>query len=140
MSNLSCFFAQNKIKKANLKFVASKNFVDKDGNPIEWEIRELTNKEVEEIKKECTIKTKQRNNMYTTDLDSDKFSGKLAARSTVYPDLHNVELQNSYGVMGEDDLLKAMLSFGEYAEYQLKVTEHNDLDKTLDDKVEEAKN
>ena len=43
MSDFSAFMAQNKIKRENVKFVASKGFVDKDGKPIEWELRQIGN-------------------------------------------------------------------------------------------------
>lgn len=139
MSNLSCFLSQNKIKKANLKYVASKNFIDENRNPIEWEIRELTNAESDDIKKQCSIKVRNKNT-YTMEFDSDQYGAKVAAKCTVFPDLNDAKLQDSYGVMGDDALLKAMLSLGEYTDYCAKVLEHNDFDKSLNDKVEEAKN
>jgi len=39
--------------------------------------------------------------------------------------LDDIELQNSYGVMGADALLKTMLTPGEYPEYMEKVQEVN---------------
>ena len=66
--------------------------------------------------------------------------GKLAARCTVYPNLNDASLQDSYGVMGADALLKKMLTAGEYAEYLMKIQEINGFDVSFEDKVEEAKN
>lgn len=142
MSDFSAFMAQNKIKRENVKFVASKNFVDKDGKPLEWELRQIGNKEDDALKKSCTrqVKVIGKGNMTRQELDSGLYMGKLAAACTVYPDLNNKELQDSYGVMGSDDLLKAMLSAGEYAEYCNKISEVNDFDIDLNDRVEEAKN
>ena len=51
MSNLTAFLAQNKIKKPNVKFVASTSFIDEDGKPIEWEIKAITSQENDDIKK-----------------------------------------------------------------------------------------
>ena len=42
--NLSAFLRQNAIQVANQKVVASKRFVDENGNPIEWEVRGITAK------------------------------------------------------------------------------------------------
>lgn len=142
MTDFSAFMAQNKIKKPNVKYVASKSFVDKDGKPIEWELKQIGNKEDDALRKSCTrqVKIAGKANMTRQELDSAQYIGKLAAACTVYPDLNNKELQDSYGVMGSDDLLKAMLSAGEYAEYCNKVSEVNDFDVDLNDRVEEAKN
>ena len=141
MADFSAFLAQNKIKKDNVKFVASKAFVQ-DGKPLEWEIRALTSKEDDALRKMCTkqIKVMGKSNVYRTEMDAPTYIGKLAAACTVFPDLNNKELQDSYGVMGADELLKAMLSPGEYAEYCNKVSEVNDFDISNDELVAEAKN
>ena len=142
MSDFNAFMAQNRLKKEKVKFVASKNFVNDDGTPIEWEIKQISSKEDDALRKMCTrsVKLQGKANRYTMELDSTLYVGKLAAACTVYPNLKDAELQKSYGVMGDDELLKAMLSPGEYAEYGNKVSEVNDFDVSLDDKVEEAKN
>ena len=142
MSNFSAFMRENKIKRENVKFVASKSFVDEHGNPIEWEIKQISNKEDESLKRMCTknIKVQGRGNVTRPELDTTLYMGKLAAACTVYPDLKNAELQNSYNVMGDDELLKEMLSTGEYAEYCVKVTEVNGFDVDINDKIDEAKN
>ena len=143
MSDFSAFMAQNKIKRENVKFVASKNFVDpKTGKPLEWELRQISNKEDDALKKSCTrqVKVVGKAGMTRQELDSGLYMGKLAAACTVCPDLNNKELQDSYHVMGSDELLKAMLSAGEYAEYCNKISEVNDFDIDLNDRVEEAKN
>lgn len=141
-NNLTAFLAENAIKVQNIKFVASKRFIDENKKPIEWEIRCLTSKEDEEIRKECTkrVQVPGKRGQYTLDTDYNMYIGKLASRCTVYPNLNSVELQNSYKVMGDDVLLKTMLTAGEYADYMNKVQEVNGFDISFDDKVEEAKN
>lgn len=142
MSDFMAFMAQNKIKRENVKFVASKSFVDKNGKPLEWELKPIDNKEDEALRKMCTrqVKVPGKPNMVRPEMDSNQYIGKLAAACTVFPDLKNKDLQDSYHVMGDDELLKVMLSPGEYAEYCNKVSEVNDFDVDLSDKVEEAKN
>ena len=51
-----------------------------------------------------------------------------------------MDLQDSYGVMGAEELLKVMLLPGEYANYLGKVQEICGFDKNMNDLVEEAKN
>ena len=140
MKNLKNFLMQNQIKTENVKYVASERFLDDGNNPIEWEIKAITNEEADVIRKECTRKTMAKNGTVSLDFDHETFGEKVVAKSTVYPELMNVELQESFGVMNEVDLLKKMLSFGEYSKYSKKVLEINGLGDTLEDKVEEAKN
>lgn len=141
-NDFSSFMAQNKIRRENVKFVASKSFVDKEGKPLEWEIKAITSREDDALRKSCThqVKVPGKGGMVRQEIDSNAYIGKLAAACTVYPDLNNKDLQNSYGVMGADVLLKEMLSAGEYAEYCNKVSEINGFDVDINDVVEEAKN
>ena len=78
--------------------------------------------------------------MFVPETDYSLYVGKLAAACTVYPDLNNKELQDSYHVMGSDTLLKKMLNPGEYNDYLAKVQEVNGFDIDMNDLAEEAKN
>ncbi len=142
MSNLSAFLKQNALENENVKFVASKRFVDDAGKPVEWEICGITTEEDEAIRKACTRKVQVpgKKGQFTPETDYNAYLGKLAARCTVYPNLNNAELQNSYGCMGADSLLKTMLKPGEYAEYLAKIQEVNGFDVTMEELVDEAKN
>lgn len=140
MADLKAFFAQNRVKQENVKVAISKRFLDDNGKPIEWELRVVDTDEQEAIKKDCTRRVKVGNNRFTTEVDEDKLAGKMAAASVVFPNLNDAELQTSYGVMGADQLLKKMLSIGEYGLLAKKITAINDLDTSMDDLVEEAKN
>lgn len=141
MSTLSCFLSQNAKKVENIKLVVSKRFVDK-GKPVEWELRALTSEEDEQLRKSCTkrVPVPGKRGQFTQELDSDLYIGKMAASCTVFPNLNDKELQDSYGVLSADVLLKRMLAPGEYAEYLGKVQEVNGYDVDFNDKVEEAKN
>ena len=139
-TDFSSFMAQNKVKRENVKFVASKSFVDANGEPIKWEIKAITSREDDALRKSCTRVVKVGKGAVRPELDTNAYIGKLAAACTVYPDLKNAELQSSYGVMGDDELLKDMLSAGEYAEYCSKVSEINGFDVDINDAVDDAKN
>jgi hypothetical protein len=142
MSNLSGFLAQNALKVENIKYVVSKRFRDEKGRPIPWEIRCITSTEDEELRKACTkrVPIPGKRNQFTLETDYNLYLGKLAARCTAYPNLDDAELQNSYGVMGADALLKTMLTPGEYADYLTKIQEVNGFEITFEDAVDEAKN
>ena len=142
MGDLSCFLSQNAITVENVKVVVSKRFMNKDKKPVEWEIKCITSEQDELIKKECTKRKPipGKKGAYMPETDYDQYVGRLAVACTVFPDLDNKELQDSYQVMGAEALLKKMLTPGEYREYLSKVQEVNGFDIALEDLVEEAKN
>ena len=142
MSNLRAFLAENAVQVENTKHIASKRFRDEDGKPMLWEIGCITSSDDEALRKASTkrVPVPGKRNQFTQDLDVNLYLGRLAAKCTVFPNLDDAELQNSYSVMGADVLLKTMLTPGEYADYLLKVQEVNGFDTTFVDEVDEAKN
>lgn len=139
--SLSAFLAENAEVVENVKYVASKRFQE-GGAPVEWEIKVITGAEDEALRKACLNRAPLpgRRNQYQRETDLDKYLGKLAAACTVYPNLHDEALQQSYHVMGAEQLLKTMLTPGEYTDYVTKVYEVNGFDVSLQDEVDEAKN
>ena len=140
MKDLSAFLRPNVQQVENLRFQASKRFTDEDGTPIEWEIRCLASTEDEEIRRASVRRTAGGRGQSTSETDVSLYLGKLAARCTVYPDLNDKTLQDSYGVMGADNLLRAMLNPGEYADFLREVQKICGFDTPFDQLVEEAKN
>lgn len=142
MSNLTAFLAQNAIKVENIKYVASKRFINEDGKPMEWEIGSITSEEDELLRKSCTkrVPVPGKRNAFVPETDFNAYITKQAVKCTLFPNLNDAELQNSYGVMGGEALLKVMLTPGEYADYVAKVQEVNGFNVPLEDTVEEAKN
>ena len=138
---LSAFLAQNAVKIENVKFAASSRFVE-EGKPVEWEIRCISSTEDETLRKDSTkrVPVPGKRGAFTQETDYNLYLGRLAVACTVFPNLNDTELQDSYGVMGADVLLKAMLTPGEYANYLAKVQEVCGYDKTLQDEVDEVKN
>lgn len=143
MGNLSYFLKQNVAQEENTQYVASKRFKDENGDPVFWEIQSITPEEDDAIRKACTKRIPivgGRKGEYTLDLDSSKYNATLASRCVVYPDLNNKELQDSYGAMGAEQLVRRMLKPGEYVDLITKIGEVNGFDVTQEDLVEEAKN
>ncbi len=140
--NLSAFLAENALAVENVKFAASKRFMGDDGKPMLWEIKTITGTEDEALRKSCAkrVPIPGKKNQYQKETDYDTYLGRLAVACTVFPDLNNKELQDSYKVMGADALLKTMLTPGEYADYLTKVQEVCGFDTSLQDEVDEAKN
>lgn len=141
MSDFSVFMAGNAVKTGTVKYVASKRFVN-GKKPVEWEIQAVSSDLDEAIRKECTkrVPIAGKRGQYNQETDTDKYVGKLCVASTVYPNLNDAALQDSYGVKSADELLKKMLLPGEYTEYKAKIMEVNGFDLSMEELVDEAKN
>ena len=142
MASLSAFLAQNAIKIQNEKYVVSKRFVDSKKKPIEWEIKAITSAEDDMIRKSCMkrVPVVGKKGQTTIEIDMALYLGKLAVACVVFPNLNDAELQNSYGVMGGENLVKTMLTAGEYNDLLMKIQEINGFDTTMEELVDDAKN
>lgn len=139
MSDLSVFYAQN-VSGLTEDLIVSERFKDKDGKPVPWKLRSMTEEENESIRKSATKRVQAKRGMATQETDPTEYMVKLAVASVVYPNLKDAELQKSYGVMGSENLLRKMLLAGEYAALIEKIQELNAFDKNMNELVEEAKN
>jgi len=142
MSNLSRFLKQNQIVRENTTYAATKSLVDENGKPLLWTIRPLTTKENEAIRDDCMMEVtvKGKPNMYRPTLNVSKYIAKVICACVVEPNLYDKELQDSYGVMTPEDLLKEMVCEpGEYGDFSAFVQNFNGFT-TLDEKIDEAKN
>ena len=147
MANLDLFFADNVELDENVKYVASKRYKDKNGNPLEWELKALSADENDAIKKQCMVRKQVpgKRGQFTTEFDNIKYISLLCVNSVVFPDLNNAALQDSWSkktglsIMNGSDLLKVMLKSGEYDLLSQKVQEVNGYSDINED-IEEAKN
>lgn len=143
MGDLSRFLKKNKVVKANLKFAATKSLTDEAGEPLIWEVRPLSTKEDNAIRDEATVDVPVtgKPGLYRPKLNTNRYLAKMAAACVVYPNLNDKELQDSYGVMGADQLLMEMLDDpGEYNEFMSRIQSYHGFDQSFQDKVDEAKN
>ncbi|MDR1292281.1 MAG: phage portal protein [Clostridiales Family XIII bacterium] len=143
MSNFSSFFKDSALKLENKKIVVSERFKDSKGKPEKWEIRPLSFREVTQLRAESQKKTSIKAGKRSASIDipdDDKFRLKFAAAATVYPDLHDKALQDSYGAKGAEALLTEMLTSAEMDDYTDIVQQVSGYDMGLEDKVAEAKN
>ena len=141
MSSLTGFLAGNVEKRENKKIVVSNRFKDAKGNPIPWEIRSISANEDELIRKECTknVPIAGKRNQYRQTFDSNAYLTKLAVKSVVFPDLNDAELQNSYNVMGAEQLIVTMLYKDEFDILTEQLVADSQTE-DINELVEEAKN
>jgi hypothetical protein len=143
MSNFYRFMKSNKITKENTTFAATKSLLDEEGNPLLWTIKPLSTKENERIRDDCMIEVPVtgKPNMFRPRLNTSKYIAKMICACVAEPNLYDKELQDSYGVMTPEELLKEMVDDpGEYQDFAAFIQNFNGFNTTLEDKVEEAKN
>lgn len=158
--NLTAFLAQNALKPENEKVEVSKRFVEpiideetgkqkhdeKTNKPltqtVKWEVTAITSEEDDQLRKANTkrMPVPGKKGVMVPETNYTAYLASLAVKCTVFPNLHDKELQNSYGVMEAEALLKKMLLPGEYDGYLAKIQEINGFDVGMDEAVEEAKN
>ena len=140
---LKSFLKENKKVSESIKYQASQNFINEEtGKAEEWTLKTITSKEDEVLRNESmfNVQIPGRKGQYTKELNTSKYLGKLAVACIVEPNLNEKEYQDSYGVLGAEELLKEMLLPGEYNDLLLKIQEINGFNVTLQDKVDEVKN
>lgn len=143
MSNFSKFMKSNKIKRENTTYAATKSLLDENGNPLLWTIKPLTTKENDAIRDDCMVEVpvKGKPNLFRPRLDTTKYMAKVICACVVEPNLYDKELQDSYGVMTPEDLLKEMVDDPtEYQDFMTFVQDFGGFNTTLEEKIEEAKN
>lgn len=123
--SLSAFMAQNAKKVENCEMAVSQRFIDENGKPLKWEYTCITAAENQKLRKDSirNVPVNGKRGQFTQDFDTAKYQARLAVRCTVFPDLNNAELQESYNVMGAEALILAMLTPGEFDNYILAITE-----------------
>lgn len=139
MSGLSNYLKKNKAARENLVIAPTKFLCDEDGKPVLFTFRPMDSKENARIQDECT-KTYRVGSETKIKVDNKKYGKRVLAETCIEPDLHNAELQDSYGVDNAEDLISEMIDVpGEYDSLVNAVFEYNGYNKK-DESVEEAKN
>lgn len=142
MANLSAFLAQNAKKIDNEKYAASSRFVDPEtGKPMEWELCCITAAENVNLRRSCTktVPVPGKKGQFTSEFDANTYLAKVSVRCTVFPNLNDAELQNSYGVMGAEQLIMTMLTPAEFEDLSTKILQINGF-QTEEALVDDAKN
>ena len=143
MSEFERFMKANKKVKQNEKYAPTKSLTDEDGNPLEWEFKHITSKENEKLRNDCTIEVQVtgKPNIYRPKTQTAKYIAQMIVASTVFPNLYNAELQDSYGVKTPEDLLYAMVDDpGEYQNLMTWIQQFQGFTETMEDKKNAAKN
>lgn len=80
-------------------------------------------------------------NLFRPKLITSKYLMAMIVKSTVFPDLYDKELQDSYGVMTPEDLVYAMVDdAGEMQDFQLWMQKFQGFTKSLDERLMKQNN
>lgn len=132
MKNLNAFLKPK--RKENLKFILSEAFCDEDGNPVEWELRQLSSTE------SCELQQQYEGRGQTDILLS------VIACSLVQPNLRDAELLSALSqregrtILEPAQALKAITTDAELARLIMLYQQHNSLNATLAELAAQAKN
>lgn len=142
MSDLSKFMKKNQIRQENTTFPATKSLVDEQGNPLLWEIKPIDTRTNDDLIDACSydVQIPGKPGMFRVKVDQIKYKAMLVCASVTYPNLKDAELQDSYGVKTEVDLVREMIpSSGEFAQFVEFINGYNGFT-PLQEAVDEAKN
>ena len=120
MSNFSAFL--HPVSAGEKEIVISNRFQDKNGEPVPFKIRALTQEENDKITRQATRQTKV-NGQTVEKLDSVDFSRRMVVAATVEPDFRAKELCDAYGVLDPLLVPGKMLLSGEYARLMNAITD-----------------
>lgn len=121
-------------RKENLKFVLSDAFVDEDGTPLEWEMRQLSAKEGMELTKNLTS------------TETSEIWAHYVANALVVPNLRDAEFLEDLSkregrkILDPLDALYCLVTDGELAKLMELYNEHNSVYSGFQKAVQEAKN
>jgi len=143
MSKFALFMKQNKEQKNNEKYAPTTTLKDENGKPVEWEFRHITSKENDALREAATIEVPVtgKPGVFRPKVIANKYMASVIVAATVFPDLLDAELQDSYGVNKPEDLLYALVDdAGEYQRFGVWMQKFQGFTKSFDEQVEEAKN
>lgn len=126
MSNLSAFMNPVYTEKT-VKVVVSDRFVDENGDPVPFEIKSLSHKTFELIRKRSQ-KDIVINGKKNQVLDNDQFFCRLAVESCIEPNFRNEDLCHRYGCEDPISCPANMLNEGEIQKLGKAILSLNGID------------
>ncbi len=139
--SMAAFLKKNAVQYTEFETVISDRFCDESGNPVPWRIKVLNQKEMYRIATRCSkrvIDAETKKERQET--DNELFVKCLLEECVLYPNLKDAELQDSYGVMGADELAETMLLPREYVKLVKCVSQAQDAGESIESQVKTVKN
>lgn len=137
--DLSFFFADvAEAKVTEVAIVASERF-KANGEVIPWKFKVFDADEIAEIKKQSTKIIKSNGSKQVT-VDTTMLTQNAIIESVVYPNLKDIQLQESYNATSPRMLLKAMLTGPELERLGDKILKAQGFMEDINTLIDDAKN
>lgn len=139
--NMRAFYRDAVEENKSVFFPASKRIKDEEDNPVMWELRVLGYDEIKAITKRNTKNVPNKvTGAAEKRTNTEEAAMEMALASIVFPDLNDADLQDSWGVVGAEALLKAMLTPGEIVDLENAVQSAAGYSTEMDEKITTVKN
>lgn len=139
--NMRAFYRDAVEENKSVFFPASKRIKDEEGNPVMWELRVLGYDEIKAITKRNTKNVPNKvTGAAEKRTNAEEAAMEMTLKSIVFPDLNDADLQDSWGVVGAEALLKAMLNPGEIVDLENAVQSAAGYSTEMDEKITAVKN
>lgn len=139
--NMRAFYRDAVEENKSVFFPASKRIKDEKGNPVMWELRVLGYDEIKAITKRNTKNVPNKvTGAAEKRTNAEEAAMEMTLASIVFPDLNDADLQDSWGVVGSEALLKSMLTPGEIVDLENAVQSAAGYSTEMDDKISAVKN
>lgn len=135
MSDLYSFLNPINNVEEERSIIISDRFKDRDGNPVPFKIRSLSQEEAEAIAKQCR-KSKRVDGRRVEYVDESDLTRRLVVAGTLFPDFSAKEVCDMAGTI---DPLVAVAKLLKAGEFKRLLTEISDFS-GYDDLAEEIKN
>lgn len=152
VASISAFMRPELKEETIVEVPGIKTFCDENGEPVPFKIRALTTSDLEMIRKGCRNRKIAKDNrgkpifnsgviQYSEDYDNSAMSNEMIAKALVFPDLHNQELIDFYGVHSAVDVAPKLFSrLDDYSYIIGKIQEVSGITDDGDEIIEDAKN
>lgn len=135
------FYRENVADDKTVFYAASPRFKDENGNVLMWELKCLDYDTLEKITKRHTKTTPNKlTGAAEKSTDMAAASIDMALESIVFPNLNDKGLQDSWGAIGAEDLLKKMLKPGEISDLESAVSAAAGFKTDMTEKIKTVKN
>lgn len=135
MSTLQDFLNANPVDGLTDEVVVSPRFKDKDGNPLKFKIKAMTNKTFDELRKRHTHGKGRK-----AEFDSSGFNNSVVIEHTIDPDFKDAASIQKLGCATPEEYLSRVLLPGEVATLAQKISELSGFDIDMESLVDEVKN
>lgn len=152
VTSISAFMRPELKEETIIEIPGIKTFIDEKGNPIPFKIRAITTADLTRIRKACHKRRPAKDAkgklifqngqlQYDDQYDGNEMSDQMIVQALIYPDLHNKELLDYYGVQDSVDLVHKLFSkLDDYTYMIEQIQQASGISSDGDEIIEDAKN